>query len=201
MIKISMLFALFGVSCAARAEVVKACDVGSGPTIRVEVVREAPIADTHIYLIRHDGKVSPIFADAENSRGFSVRVDCVGRKIHALVLSGEFTSNSVQGFVMTYDPSFGTPGRLNFAEKTRPRWIYLSKSQTMVVIPTDGLGETTKPYVAYRNATGSNDGALVEGADQVPELEGYEKVDLVGAHKFIRREGYASRTHAPRVRD
>jgi hypothetical protein len=110
-----------------------------------------------------------------------VRVACVGKDIHALVFSGEFTSNAVQGFVLTYAPSLGARGRLDFAEKTRPKWIFLSKRQTMVVIPTGGLGETTKQYVTYRNATGSTDEAVVEGVDQIPELEGYEKVDMVSA--------------------
>jgi hypothetical protein len=187
MIKTCMLFALVGASCAAGAEVVIACDVGSGPTTRVEVVREAPIADTHIYLLRQKGKVAPIFSDAENSRGFSVRAACVGKNIHALVLSGEFTANAVQGFVLTYIPSFGPPGRLDFAEKTRPKWIFLSKRQTVVVIPTGGLGETTKQYVTYRNATGSNDEAVVEGVDQIPELKAYEKVDLVSALRISGR--------------
>jgi hypothetical protein len=180
MMKTIAFVAWMGVPCVAAAEIVVACDIGSGPTTRVEVIREAPIADTHIYLLRQNGKVTPVFSDAEDSRGAAVRVACVGTKIHALVLSGEFAANAVQGFVLTYEPSVGESGRLDFAEKRRPKWLYLSKAQTKVLIPAGGLGETNKKYVAYRIATGSNDEPVAEGVDRLPEVQGYEMVDLGG---------------------
>jgi hypothetical protein len=176
--KSSVFLALLVLSFMASAEVVTACDVGSGPTMRVEVIREAPIADTHVYLLRQNGEATPIFSDVDSSRGASVRAACVGRKNRALVLSGEFAANAVQGFVLTYDPADRKVGRLDFAEKSRPKWLFLSKTETIVVIPTHGLGETSKRFVAYRHATGSSDAPAGEGIDQLPKAEGYEKVDV-----------------------
>jgi hypothetical protein len=165
------------------AEVVTACDVGAGPKMRVEIIRETPIADTYIYLLRQNGKATPIFSDLDNSRGTSVHTACVGRKNRALVLSGEFAANAVQGFVLTASPEGRKLGRLDFAEKVRPNLIYLSKAQTIVVIPTGGFGETSKKYVSYTNATGSNDEPMVKGIDQLPDAGAYEKIDISAAGK------------------
>jgi hypothetical protein len=184
MTKIRAILALLACPFTVAAEVVKACDVGPGPKIKVEIIREAPSVDTYIYLLRQNGNATPIFSDVENSRGASVQVACVGRKNRVLVLSGEFAANAVQGIVLTSTPDGGKLGRLDFAEKIRPQLIYLSKTRTIVVIPTAGLGETSKKYMAYSNATGSNDEPMVEGIDQLPGAGKYEKVDLGGAGKL-----------------
>ena len=111
---------------------------------------------------------------------------CVGRTNRVLVLSGEFTANAVQGFVLTYKPANRKVGRLNFAEKSRPKWLFLSKNDTIIVVPTHGLGETSKKFVAYRTQMGSMDAAAGEGIDQLPKAKGYEKIDLDVATKIRR---------------
>lgn len=178
MIRFFVFLVFLSVSYAAKAGVVTVCNVGSGKTTRVEVVREAPIADTYIYFLRERGKSTPIFGDRESSRGAFVKISCVGSKMRSLVLSGEFGANALQGFAITYRPEYRQLGRLDFAEKSRPKWLLLSKDETIVVIPTDGLGEISKKYVAYRNRTGSRDEPTTIGVDHVPELVGYEKVEL-----------------------
>jgi hypothetical protein len=67
--KPSVFLALLAIPFTATAEVVIACDIGVGPTMRVEVIREAPIADTHVYFLRQNGKATPIFSDAESREG------------------------------------------------------------------------------------------------------------------------------------
>lgn len=167
----------------AEAEVFAACDLGGGPTSRVEVLRESPIADTHVYLLRQNGKATPIFSDVDSSRGASASAVCVGRTNHALVLSGQFTANAVQDFVLTYKPANQKVDRLDFAEKSRPKWLFLSKNDMIVVIPTHGLGETSNKFVAYRSRKGSIDAAGGEGIVQLPKAKGYEKIDLDVATK------------------
>lgn len=182
--KSSLILALLALPFVAEAEVFATCDLGGGPTMRVEIIREAPLAATQVYLLRWNGKATPIFSDVDSSRGASVSAACVGRKNRALVLSGEFTANAVQGFVLTYKPANQKVARLDFAEKSRPKWLYLSKNETIVVIPTHGLGETSKKFVAYRTQTGSTDTAAREGIDQLPKAEGYEKIDLDATTKL-----------------
>ncbi len=95
--------------------VVTGCEVGGGISMRLEVHRESPIADTHVHSLRQMGKSTPVFSDIDGVRGASVRVVCVGRKHRALVLSGEFTANAAQGCVLTFKPHTQKVGRLDFA--------------------------------------------------------------------------------------
>lgn len=118
--KSSFILALLALPLVAEAEVFAACDLGSGPTLRVEVIREAPIADTQVYLLRQNGKATPIFSDVDSSRGASVSAVCVGRMNRALVLSGEFTANAVQGFVLSYTPANKKVARLDFCGEESP---------------------------------------------------------------------------------
>lgn len=178
-----VFFCLLASPLVAASEVVTACDVGGGPRMRLEVLRETPIADTHVYSLRQQGKSTPVFSDIDGSRGASVSAVCVGRKQRALVFSGEFTANAVQGFVLTFKPKTQKVGRLDFAEKSRPKWLFLSKNETIVVVPTHGLGETSSKYVAYRAPAGSSASPAGEGIDQLPRAEGYEKIDLDPATK------------------
>lgn len=183
-----LVLALLAFSSMAQpeAEGFAACDLGGNPKTRVEVLREAPIADTYVYLLRQNGKATPIFFDVDNSRGAAVTAVCVGRANRALVLSGEFTANAVQGFVLTYKPANRKVGRLDFAEKSRPKWLFLGKNNVIVVIPTHGLGETSKKFVAYRTQKGSVNASAGEGIDQLPKAKGYEKIDLDVATKSHR---------------
>lgn len=175
---IVVLLGLLAFPLLAEADVVIACDVGSGPRMRVEVIREAPVADTYVYLLRQNGKSTPVFSDIEGSRGAAVSAVCVGRKNRALVFSGEFTANAVQGFVVTYKPQNQKIGRLDFAEKSRPKWLFLSKNETVIVMPTHGRGETSNKFVAYRSQTGSDAAPVGEGIDLLPRANGYDKIDL-----------------------
>ena len=160
------------------AEPATSCDLGSGPRIKVEVIGKAPIADTYVYVLRQDGKDVLVFPNAESSRGASMRVTCVGTIAHALVLSGEFGANAVQGSVLTYWPLGGKIERLDLAEKERPLWLYMSSKQTIVIVATSGFGETSKKYRLYRKMVGSNDEVKIEAANELPAGEGYEIVYL-----------------------
>lgn len=170
---ISFLLA-FAASTSHADELVKACDVGT----RLELVRDAKIAATHIYYLRQGGERSPVFGAPDKSRGSDVVAACVGKRIRALVVSGEFTANAVQGFVITQRPGSDAPERLDFAEKRRPQWLYLSAHETIAVIPTSGYGETNAKYVAYRHVVGQPGKDRVDAINQLPLSAGFEVVTL-----------------------
>jgi hypothetical protein len=184
--KLLLFAALLSSTCSAVGEVVSSCNIGPGPTVRVEVTREHQIADTWVYSLRHSGRTRPIFTEDETSRGSSVQTACVGSKNHALVVSGEFSANALQGFVLTYVPGKSGPGRFDFAEKRRPAWLFLSNEETILAVPTGGLGETSKRYVAYRNATGVNGEPSGQGVDWLPDARRYEKINLNGNRKTVK---------------
>lgn len=136
------------------------------------------MADTHIYYLRQDGKRSPLFGDPEQSRGSAVLAECVGKKVRALVVSGTFTANFLQGFVLTYRPESNVPERLDFAEKSRPPWLYLSAHEIIVIIPTYGYGETNAKYAAYHHVLGRTDLDRTDGINQLPSPAGFEVVHI-----------------------
>jgi hypothetical protein len=70
--------------------------------------------------------------------------------------------------VLSLNPKNGKVERLDFAEKNRPAWLYLSPSDTTIVIHTNGYGETNKKFVAYRHSFGSAAEAQVVPMDELP---------------------------------
>jgi len=175
-----LLFAL-STSTSFAAELVKACDVGTP----VAIVRDSKIADTHIYYLQQGGKRRPVFGDPDQSRGSDVVAQCVGKNIRALVVSGEFTANALQGFVIARPPGSSTPERLDFAEKNRPQWLYLSKHEIIAVVPTLGYGETSAKYAAYRHAIGQSNADRVDAIDQPPSAGGFEVIDLKAQNRQL----------------
>jgi hypothetical protein len=165
-------------STAFASEPVKVCQLGDARSYVVTVVRDARIASTHIYYLEHNGKRSPLFGTPEQSRGSAVEVACVGNKRRGLVLSGEFSANALQGFAISYSPATNRLERLDFAEKSRPAWLYLAPDEMIVVVNTLGYGEINTKYVAYRHQAGNAGEAMVEGIDQLPTAAGFEVVHL-----------------------
>lgn len=168
-------------STSFAAELVKACDVG----VPLAIVRDSKIADTHIYYLQQGGKHRPVFGDTDQSRGSDVGAQCVGKNIRALVVSGEFTANALQGFVITRPPGSSTPERLDFAEKSRPQWLYLSKREIIAVVPTSGYGETSARYVAYHHAVGQSNADRVDAIDQLPSAGGFEVINLKAQNRQL----------------
>lgn len=169
------------VSSTCAAEMVSACDVGAKSRQRVEVTREARLASTYVYYLRQGRQRVPFFETAEQSRGESVLVQCVGKSQRVLIVSGEFTANALQGFVVSYPSTGAGLKRLDFAEKSRPIWLYLSASQVMVVSATFGYGETDAKYVVYRHVVGLED--QTEAVNELPPVAGFERVKLSTAVK------------------
>lgn len=169
---IYFLFALTS-STSFAAELVKSCDAEAP----LAIVRDSKIADTHIYYLQQGDKRRPVFGDPDQSRGSDVVAECVGKNTRALAVSGEFTANALQGFVITRPPGSSTLERLDFAEKSRPQWLYLSKHEIIAVVPTLGYGETSAKYMAYRHTVGSN-ADRAEAIDQLPPASGFEVIKL-----------------------
>lgn len=173
-----LLLCLFAHGFTAAGELVATCDVGGKSGRRVDAIRESRIADTYVYYLRQNGTKRPFFGSKESSRGSSVHVACVGSKARALIVTGEFTSNFLQGFVLSHNSKTGAVERLDFAEKNSPAWLYLSPSETTVVIPTRGYGETSKKFVVYRHFVGSSAEPQVVSTDELPAKEGADIIKL-----------------------
>ena len=165
------------------AEVVVKCKLGPLPSQQIEVIRDSEVASTYVYYLQQAGVRKPFFGTLEQSRGATVLADCVGKRIRALVVSGEFTSNAIQGFVVAFLSGQKTAARLDFAEKSRPTRLYLAPREMLVVVPTYGYGETDAKYALYRHQTGNGTSQdEVMGINYLPPPLGFDVVRL-RAHK------------------
>jgi len=162
-------------SSAFGAELVMKCDLGGDPSRKISVVRDSKIASTYVYYLQQGKMRTPFFGDRDRSRGSDVQVECAGKRRRALIVSGEFTANALQGFAMTNFPGAEVPERLDFAEKRRPTWLYLAPQEMYVVIATFGHGDTDSKYVVYRRGAGED---AVDSVDQLPSTDGFEVVNM-----------------------
>ena len=169
---------MFFASLSGASELVSTCDVGAKTRTRVEIVRDSEIGDTHIYYVRQAGGIKAFFGNPDDSRGSDVHIACAGKKRHALVVSGVFTSNFLQGFVLDQSPATGKIERLDFAEKSRPERLYLGAKKTLIVVPTNGYGETNKKYIMYRHVAGSTTDLEPVGIDKPPAVGRFEVIQL-----------------------
>ena len=108
------------------AETIVTCKLGPKPSQSITVVRASKIASTHVYYLQYGKVRTPFFGSLDNSRGSLVHVQCVGKKRRALIVSGEFTANALQGFAIANSSDSDRLERLDFAEKNRPMRIYLA---------------------------------------------------------------------------
>ncbi|MCX7099172.1 MAG: hypothetical protein NTV43_14825 [Methylococcales bacterium] len=162
---------------------VLSCQLGAGQS--VTLIREHRIADTAVYYLQLANDRTFLFANNEDeSRGRKVAAACLGDKKQLLLVSGEFSSNYLQGIVLRYNPQTKQTERLDFAERARPSHIYLSGQQMSVVIPNQGH-ETDKPFLLYRYVSGV--GATDEGVgiDALPPKD-QQLIIRVGKTALIR---------------
>ncbi|WPX16073.1 hypothetical protein RHM58_18450 [Pseudomonas sp. 10S4] len=76
--------------------------------------------------------------------------------MNVLVISGEFTSNFLQGVLFYFNSGDGKIERIDFAERNRPRWVSISAQGAQVIFENTG-NESSSKYLTY----GKN-GAYVE---------------------------------------
>lgn len=180
---ISVSFLLLPLSAnAENFNPVEQCTLGTVPSTQIEVVNAQPIADSAIYYLQHKQRPSPVFASAELSRGAAMSIQCAGREEKALVVSGEFSANYLQGFAIRYNSASHELERIDFAERNRPSWVYLNRSGMAVVFQNSG-NESSKKYLVYQYISGKGQAAAAYGTNRVPTDSTNIKITLSGAQQ------------------
>ncbi|MFJ2362411.1 hypothetical protein ACIPIN_01610 [Pseudomonas sp. NPDC087697] len=169
-----VLFCIHTFAAQPQIKVVASCEL-AGPKNTVELLRDSPIADSYVYKIRYTQKSRFIFDGLEASRGASVQWQCASTQsnMKVLVVSGEFTSNYLQGAFFYFDPKAGKIERVDFAERNRPRWVQMSEQGARVIFENIG-NESSHKYLVYGkgdtyleldelpHASNANEGPLIE---------------------------------------
>jgi hypothetical protein len=151
----------------------------AGSSRTVTLLRNSQIADSFIYKIRHTQKTNYLYDDADSSRGSNVQWQCIPDQNNSnlFVVSGEFTSNFLQGALFYFDSADGRIERINFAERNRPRWIKFSKQGAQVIFENTG-NESSHKYLSY----GKN-GAHLE-FDEIPAVSSGNGERLIELKSF-----------------
>ncbi|QZD68489.1 MULTISPECIES: hypothetical protein [unclassified Pseudomonas] len=141
------------------------CDLSSAESA-VSLLSGHPILDSHVYKIRQSQKTNYLYEDSDASRGSNVHWQCVNltKDVNALVISGEFTSNYLQGALFYFDGDSAQVERLNFAERNRPGWILLTQQGPQVIFENKG-NESSHKFLSY----GRNDAFLEIDELPVPD--------------------------------
>ena len=150
----------------------------AGSQNTISLLRGSPIIDSHIYKIRYAQITRFVYDDAEASRGSEVQWQCTSdrKNTNILVVSGEFTSNYLQGALFYFDSTDGKTQRIDFAERNRPRWIKISAQGAQVIFENTG-NESSHKYLSY----GKN-GSFLE-LDQFPVTSKGESLIQLNASK------------------
>ncbi|MDN7879249.1 hypothetical protein [Burkholderia aenigmatica] len=155
------------------------CPLARDGTKSIEILTGHPIAGTYLYYLKRN-KESPVpvySGDEDQSRGEGVKYECAGSAEHVFVISGEFTSNYIQGVAIRYNVYAKEWERIDFSERARPTRIYLGRSGVLVVIPNLG-NETSKKYIIYRYAADSGQTFEPAASNEMPEGNRNEVVFL-----------------------
>lgn len=131
---------------------VMTCALGSDESHKVALLSDRPIDSTTIIYLSKDGDapVRLYQGDEDRSRGDHIQIACVGTKEHAFVLSGEFTSNYLQGIAIRYNTHANRWERVDFTERRRPASVYFDAEGLVVLVPNTGRNESAKQYIIYR---------------------------------------------------
>jgi hypothetical protein len=183
LLALSMLSVLLPLSASAEnLKVVESCLLGTGPSTQAAVLSDQPIADSAIYYLQQKQELSPVFASAEMSRGAAMSIQCAGREEKTLVVSGEFSSNYLQGFALRYNSASHELERIDFAERNRPSWVYLNQSGMAVVFQNTG-NESSKKYLVYQYISGKDQAEAAYGTNKLPAGSSNIKITLINAQQ------------------
>lgn len=124
------------------------CDLAADH--RISLLRGDAFSGSSVYKVRGAHGLQFLYEDSDASRGSDVHWKCVALDKHsnALVVSGEFTSNYIQGLLFYYDAAERKVNRISFAERNRPGWIWLSTQGTQVIFLNVGH-ESSHKYLRY----------------------------------------------------
>jgi hypothetical protein len=168
-IPFAMVFALSHYP-ARGLELVTICPLGKGGNHELRLLRDHSIDSSAIYYVSEDGRApTRIHPGEENqSHGDSVQALCIGKMERVLLVTGEFSSNYLQGVAIRYNTEAQRIERIDFAERERPTAMDLSSRGMLVVVPNTGRNESPKRYIIYRYVRGNAATAEQTYSDRLP---------------------------------
>ncbi|WP_242538972.1 hypothetical protein [Trinickia acidisoli] len=122
--------------------------------------------DGDALFVDEGGKTQPAFLDMPDTQfvGHVALARCVGG---VLIFALEYGPPYLKGVAIRRNPQTHADERIYFAEKSLPKWLYLSNQKMLVVIPNTGH-ETDKKYLVYQYVAGKGQPDQSTATDKLP---------------------------------
>jgi hypothetical protein len=152
---------------------VKRCVIDEKSNTSISILREKNIGNTYIYYIqRNKDEKELLYSDQYASRGSQVKIQCAGRRNRFLIITGEFSSNYLQGAAITNNGDF--IDKFYFAERNLPIFLYSNGLTTLLIFSGKSQGEIPNKFVIYKHKTGDQREAEIYGLDKLPAKANFE---------------------------
>ncbi|MGZ3182099.1 MAG: hypothetical protein ACXU8N_06635 [Telluria sp.] len=155
------------------------CKLGEGKTRIVSITTDQPRADPKRIFVKLSPTAVevPIFGyEDERSRGSELELKCLGGREKVLLVFGEFFGSGYpRGIALRFHA--GTVERIDFAERTLPKWIDLTRSGMRLIFSEHGP-EIQAPYVSYRFSIGVGQDQEGQALEDMPALESGTRIEV-----------------------
>lgn len=172
---IFLIALLLGASAASATQLseVRTCRTEAGSPI--SLLAEKGLEGSRLYL-KLDGQIKTAFTDMPDADfvGTVVMSTCAG---HALIFAISYGPPYLKGVVVRRNPVNHAVERIDFAEKSLPRWLYLSPTQMRLVIPNIG-NETASKYLIYDFASVKGQSNEPAASNVLPDKHGFNVAQL-----------------------
>lgn len=160
---------------AASLTLVRSCHLVDGSQMTLLAEATADGNRLHLQINEHTEKAFTDMPDADFV-GTIVLVACID---HSLVFAINYGSPYLKGAVVRKNPVSHRLERIDFAEKTLPRWLYVNSQEMQLIIPNIGY-EVQSKYIVYQFS--APDGQTTEplATDTLPSRRGFKKLAITG---------------------
>lgn len=162
------------------------CQLGTTPSYTISIIESTPIGSTKLYSIQYpDTSEHPIYMTQETtqedaiklSQGSDVRVICSGSPERTLIVTGEFSSNFIQGIILRYDSKLKALQRLDVSERSPVSKVYFGQNYFSAVVASD-YRETSKKYLIYKYSSQKKASETPLDSDALPSARARQVITI-----------------------
>lgn len=180
-------------------ELVAVCELGQDHSQTLRILKNQPVADSHVYYIEGKKGLRPLsffaggnivkpYEALEHSRGSQVRVSCIGEKEKVLLISGEFWSNFINIFAFRYNTPHKEWQILYTAQRGEPSLVYLNNGEMRLIIPNPDMTAPGKynvrTHIIGKGYSRYDDKGNLMDSDKLPDPAGFSVIPVMQTPAF-----------------
>lgn len=154
-------------------EVVRTCLSAHGAVI---TLLSQDTIDGNRFGLRFDEEIVPAFSE-NGSYEVLGTLNYSACRHQVLIFDVSYGPPYRKGVVVRINAASGQRDRIDFAERAKPKWLYLNKSRMKLVIPNIGIERKGK-YLIYDSAISADTELSPLASDKLPDRRGYTVLNL-----------------------